>query len=162
MGKIKWLLILLNLIALLLYLGYNILAKEDLKANGKLVLLRLAPVDPRSLMQGDYMDLRYSIADSLSGGNTPKKGFCVVSLDSNGVANLRRAQKGESPLGLGELIVKYNKRDDLGAYLGAESYFFEEGSAQKYQVAMYGGLKVDEHGNSLLDGLYDEHFRLIK
>ncbi|MFX7329222.1 GDYXXLXY domain-containing protein, partial [Acinetobacter baumannii] len=33
--------------------------KEMLLKEGQLVLLPLAPVDPRSLMQGDYMALRY-------------------------------------------------------------------------------------------------------
>ncbi len=30
-----------------------------------MVLLRLAPVDPRSLMQGDYMRLNYELARQL-------------------------------------------------------------------------------------------------
>ena len=35
--------------------------KEQLLANGKTVFLALAPVDPRSLMQGDYMALRFKL-----------------------------------------------------------------------------------------------------
>ena len=35
--------------------------KETTILKGKLVYLELAPVDPRSLMQGDYMALYYAI-----------------------------------------------------------------------------------------------------
>ena len=58
MKNIKWWIILINLILLLVYFNGSILSKEDLLKNGKLILLELAPVDPRSLMQGDYMSLR--------------------------------------------------------------------------------------------------------
>jgi uncharacterized membrane-anchored protein len=33
--------------------NYGIFQKEEIKANGEIVLLELAPVDPRSLIQGD-------------------------------------------------------------------------------------------------------------
>lgn len=47
-------------------------------------------------------------------------------------------------------------------FLGAESFFFEEGQDTLYQKAVYGGLKVDDKGQSLLVGLYDEDFHLIQ
>ena len=49
----------------LLVLGianFAIWQKEDVLANGRTILLELAPVDPRSLMQGDYMALRFRLA----------------------------------------------------------------------------------------------------
>ena len=55
MKNIKWWIILINLILLLVYFNGSIISKEDLLKNGKLILLELAPVDPRSLKQGDYM-----------------------------------------------------------------------------------------------------------
>src|SRR5205814_1169989 len=42
----------------LLVLGavnYSIVAKESIKANGEAIYLDLTPIDPRSLVQGDYM-----------------------------------------------------------------------------------------------------------
>ena len=48
-------------IFILIILNYQIYEKEDLKANGEMILLKLAPVDPRSLMQGDYMRLRFEL-----------------------------------------------------------------------------------------------------
>ena len=38
---------------------------ERIIAQGRVVLVELAPVDPRSLMQGDYMMLRFAIDDAL-------------------------------------------------------------------------------------------------
>lgn len=40
---------------------YQIRQYENILVNGTKVILRLAPVDPRSLMQGDYMQLNYAI-----------------------------------------------------------------------------------------------------
>src|SRR5690606_1427760 len=48
----------LNLLLLLGYFNYSIRQKEALLKTRKSVLLELAPVDPRSIMQGDYMELR--------------------------------------------------------------------------------------------------------
>lgn len=42
-----------------------------------------------------------------------------------------------------------------------ESFFFEEGQGEVYEKAVYGGLRVDEAGNSILVGLYNEQFQLI-
>ena len=48
-------------IALLGAVNYKVQQFEDVLATGKPVVLKIAPVDPRSLMQGDYMVLNYSI-----------------------------------------------------------------------------------------------------
>ena len=45
--------------------NYSIYSRERLLTEGNLVLLQLAPVDPRSLMQGDYMALRMQAANDL-------------------------------------------------------------------------------------------------
>ena len=45
--------------------------------------------------------------------------------------------------------------------IGAESYFFQEGDAEKFEKAVYGGLRVDNKGNSVLVGLFDENKKQI-
>ena len=60
MKKQSRILIITNLLLLLGYLNWSIYQKEQTLRDGQLVLFELAPVDPRSLMQGDYMSLRYS------------------------------------------------------------------------------------------------------
>ncbi|WP_341649050.1 GDYXXLXY domain-containing protein [Thauera humireducens] len=56
------------LAALALVLGVALKAihdREQTLAHGQVVLVQLAPVDPRSLMQGDYMALRFAIDNEL-------------------------------------------------------------------------------------------------
>jgi uncharacterized membrane-anchored protein len=162
MKKYKLIIILVNLIFVLGYINYSIFKKETLIKDGQLVLLELAPVDPRSLMQGDYMTLRYKISEVNSSKNISKRGFCVVKLDSGAIANKIRFQKDLTPLNEGERLIKYSSPDKWNINIGAESFFFQEGQAEKYEKAKYGGVKIDKNGNSLLVGLYDEHQKKIE
>jgi len=163
MKQIKWFVIFGNLLFVLFFFNYSVIKKEMTLKKGKLVLLKLAPVDPRSLMQGDYMSLRYDIGQSMWKYNDSLeyKGYCIVKLDSNNVAERVRFQSGKKPLNEGELLIKYRKRKwDIS--IGAESYFFQEGTAEKYEKAKYGAVKVDKNGNSILIGLYDENIKFIE
>lgn len=162
MKKYKWIIVLLNLVLLLVYFNHSITKKEELLKDGQLILLELAPVDPRSLMQGDYMTLRYEISEDIDFDNMPKRGYCVVRLDSSGKANKIRFQKDVSPLNVGEHLIECTSPDKWNVNIGAESFFFEEGQAEKYEKAKYGGVKIDKDGNSLLLGLYDEHQQKIE
>jgi uncharacterized membrane-anchored protein len=157
MKKYKWIIILINLIILLGLFNNSILQKEELLTDGQLVLLELAPVDPRSLMQGDYMRLRYAISDNINSDSISKRGFCVVKLEENGIAKKVRIQENKTPINNNEFLIEYTSKKWSNINIGAESYFFQEGEAEKYENAKYGGIKVDNQGNSLLIGLYDEN-----
>lgn len=52
-------------IALLGAVNYKVQQFEDVLATGKPIVLKIAPVDPRSLMQGDYMVLNYAILSEI-------------------------------------------------------------------------------------------------
>lgn len=160
--KYSWIIIIVNLIAVLAYFNYSVAQKENLLSAGDLILLELAPVDPRSLMQGDYMRLDYAISQRVNTDSITKRGYCVVKLDSNGVGQRQRLQSELLPTDPLEYAIKYNAKQYLGISIGAESYFFQEGTATKYEKAKYGGIRIDDQGNSLLVGLYDDAFRLIE
>jgi uncharacterized membrane-anchored protein len=151
--SILWAVALLILAAI----NFMIMEKEETLAKGRTMLLRLAPRDPRSLIQGDYMVLRYALAREI-----PKKeleadkGHLVVSLNKHNVAEFIRIYRNEE-LGSGEHLLFYRNR--RGLRLGAESFFFQEGDAKLYEEARYGALKVDESGGSVLVGLRGEDFR---
>ena len=162
MKKYKWIIILINLIILLGLFNNSILQKEELLTDGQLVLLELAPVDPRSLMQGDYMRLRYAISDNINSESISKRGFCVVKLEENGIAKKVRIQENKTPIDDNEFLIEYTSKKWRNINIGAESYFFQEGEADKYQNAKYGGIKLDSQGNSLLIGLYDENRKKIE
>ena len=141
MKKYSRILIIVNLILLLGYFNWSVYKKEQILKDGRLVLLQLVPVDPRSLMQGDYMRLSYKEASSdLLDQQTAIRGYAILQIDSNQVGKIVRHR----------------------IFLGAESFFFEEGQDTLYQKAVYGGLKVDGKGQSLLVGLYDENFHYIQ
>lgn len=164
MKKYSRIIIVLNLALLLLYFNYSVNKKEELLANGQLILLELAPVDPRSLMQGDYMRLRYAISEINyeTRKEMPKRGYCVVTIDGNGKANRVRLQEKLTPLSQGEHLIEYTSSDRGNINIGSESFFFQEGQAKKYEKAKYGSIKIDKNGNSLLIGLYDEKFKRIE
>ncbi len=66
----------------------SIQTKEDIKANGETVLLQLAPVDPRSLMQGDYMALRFAITQGLNVESGYQDKRLPLKLDEHRVGQL--------------------------------------------------------------------------
>lgn len=162
MKKYSRILIIANLILLLGYFNWSVYQKEQTLKDGQLVLLQLAPVDPRSLMQGDYMRLNYKEASSdLPDKQTDTRGYAILRTDSNQVGEIVRLQNTLEPVNDNELVIRY-KIINRRLFLGAESFFFEEGQDTLYQKAVYGGLKVDDKGQSLLVGLYDEDFHLIQ
>ena len=136
-----------------------IVKKEDTLANGQTMLLRIAPKDPhllRSLMQGNYMVLRYAIAREVKRAQLQDRGYIVVSLDRNEVATFVRVHQGDN-LHANEHLLFYRNRG--GLRLGAESFMFQEGDADLYSNARYGELKVDESGASVLIGLRGDGFK---
>ncbi|MCI5223927.1 MAG: hypothetical protein D3924_14960 [Candidatus Electrothrix sp. AR4] len=143
--------------ALLVFAASNvmIIRKEHTLVDGRTMLLRLAPRDPRSLMQGDYMTLRYALAREIPETQLEDKGCIVVYLNEHQVAEFIRIHRDEK-LGSGEHLLFYRNRG--GLRLGAESFFFQEGNADLYAGAWYGELKVDESGASVLIGLRGEDF----
>jgi uncharacterized membrane-anchored protein len=136
-----------------------VIRKEAVLTHGTPVLLELAPVDPRSLMQGDYMVLNYAISQELRDDNSlPSDGRLVLRLDELGVGRFVRVHGGGTPIQPGELLLRYRVRNGR-VRLGAESFFFQEGHANRYARAKYGELRVQPDGNSVLAGLRDTERR---
>jgi len=128
---------------------------ERLLAHGKPVVLALAPVDPRALMQGDYMALDFAVArEAAQDPTAPARGYVVVKADAQGVARLVRIQAEPGPLDAGEAALRY-RRGRTGLRVAPDAFFFPEGQAQHYARARYGLLRVDDRGHALLAGLLD-------
>lgn len=140
--------------------NYAIYQKEQVKANGETVLLALAPVDPRSLMQGDYMRLRYAVERGIShelASQQKKRGEMVIALDANHIGSFVRFHDGEA-LQPGEKLLHYH--NDYGNIrIVPNSFMFQEGHAKIYQRAKYGEFKFDNSGNPILIGLADDKLR---
>lgn len=157
-------------VALLAGLGILVLAnlsihgRERLLAEGRVVLLELAPVDPRSLMQGDYMALRFQVADAAfqgaeGSGNTEERrrdGHLILRLDARNVASFARFETlgSNAPLAGEEVRLRYRLREGLPK-LATNAYFFEEGQADRYAAARYGEFRVGNDGEAILTRLRD-------
>ena len=168
----KTLLVFGGLLLVLLVPNYAILQKEQLLRDGTVVLLELAPVDPRSLIQGDYMRLEYAIARELSGQRgranvepivprVPRDGHIVVRLDDQGVASFVRWHDERTPVARGEHLLQYRRRDNA-IRLATDAFYFQEGHARRYEAAKYGELRVAPSGESVLVGLRDSLQRPLR
>lgn len=158
MSKTKKIILAINLLLVLVFFVLSVLSKEATLANSRQILVQLAPVDPRSLMQGDYMALNYSITGRIwdNGGK-----YVVVKVDDDNVATFVR-QQNDKTLNDGELLIRWTTNKRGRKSIGADNYFFQEGTGDKYAVAHYGLLRVDSDGNCVLVGLCDWHKQLIE
>lgn len=150
----------LSSVFVLAVINYAILEKEQIKASGETVLLALAPVDPRSLIQGDYMMLSYAIERNMRNLVAMSHGFAVISLDSNKVGNFVRVYNDE-PLKPGEKLLRFRSHYGV-ATIVPHSFMFQEGQADLYRNAKYGIFKFSKAGDYLLVGLADVHFSAIQ
>lgn len=153
--KLRTVLLAIVTLGVLGYTNWSIWGQERLISQGRPILLALAPVDPRSLIQGDYMRLQYSIARDLQGQDIPRDGYLILRVDQDDVAHYVRVQEPNQQLAPEEVILRYRERDG-NLQLGAESFFFQEGHAEYYQTARYGELRVAPNGASILVGLRGE------
>lgn len=134
--------------------GVSAWRMERLLDAGEPLFLELAPVDPRSLVQGDYMALRYAIENEAAAGaaGEPRDGHLVVRQDAAGVARFVRLDGG--PLAAGERRLRFRRRGGR-LRVGPDAFFFQEGHAALYEHARFGRLVADAEGNVLLVGLAD-------
>lgn len=157
--KIAYIVVSVVVIAVLNGLVYQ---KERLLDRGETVFLQLAPVDPRSLMQGDYMRLDYAVAreirGQLSDDASRAGGRVVVRLDDDRVARFERLYEG-GELKEGERLLKWRHRQRI--YIGSNAFYFQEGKRKLYDDAEYGELRADESGETLLVGLRDENLERL-
>jgi uncharacterized membrane-anchored protein len=149
-------------VVILALVNVEIAGKERIVRDGATVLLQLAPVDPRSLLQGDYMALRYAMADDVAqaaktGGI--RDGAIVIALDENRVAHFVSIYDG-SALAKGQQLLQFRKRGET-VRLAADAFFFEEGQGSVFQRARFGELRVAGDGSAVLVGLRGEQHELM-
>lgn len=143
---------------ILIISNFIIYTKEDTKRNGQVILLKLRPVDPRSLMQGDYMALGFEAADKI----TEKKvdtGYVVLEVNSNRVASFKKIYSGEN-LKNNEVKVRYRIRNNRVKF-ATNAYFFQEGTGHIYEDAEYGEFRLNNKGEILLTNLRDENLKRL-
>ena len=145
----------------LVLINYLIWDKESILRNGDLILLPLAPVDPRSLMQGDYMVLSYRMPNISLSKAKAKKGHLIVDIDAHSVATIKDFYVAGQSLAKSQRLIRYrlrapewfSGRNQIS--IGADSFFFQEGHRQSFERACFGELRLAASGKSVLVGLRD-------
>ena len=145
--------------------NFSIWQKEKLIATGQKVFVELAPADPRSLMQGDFMRLEYSVlreagSEELGKDLTAMRPHLIVQLDGLGVARFVRADRNNAPLIAGEMRLQLTPKDGNWT-LVSDAWFFREGDAKRWEAARYGEFRVTADGSALLVGLADDKLQPI-
>lgn len=145
----------------------DIWRKETVIAKGERILVPLAPVDPRSLMQGDYMQLRFVIPqpvrDQLDGSaayQLSKHAIAVARLNERNEAELLRLARPDESLGANEILLPLKQLKGQWV-LVTDAYFFAEGEGARFEKARFGEFRVLPDGRALLVGLADEEGRVI-
>lgn len=157
--------IVLGLLGVLGVAGWSVWSNERILAEGQVVHLELAPVDPRSLMQGDYMVLNYAVADALrrmAGAERRADGFAVLRLDAQRVGQLVRTAPtlAEAAPGEGEVALRYRVRERR-LHVATNAFFFQEGHEPVFRDARYGEFRVGAGGEPRLVALLDERLRRL-
>lgn len=178
-NKIKKILLIINIVILFVITAFSATKEEGYRKLDNYFYLELAPVDPRSLLQGDYMTLNYDITDKVRNfifdnlynydeNNKDKearelanmkKAYIAVRLDENKVAKFVKITKektNEKDL----LFIAY-KNNGFSVDINANSYLFQEGTGKKYENARYSKVVLVGDNLRLID-LRDKDFKEIK
>lgn len=146
----------------LMVMNVAIWQKQQILDNGETVLLKLAPVDPRSLMQGDYMLLSYEIERQLPNvDELQHRGInaAIIKANEQGVAEFVRLDDGRA-LASGEKRIKLYPTN-FAPRIKPAHFFFQEGQAKYYEKAEYGIFTFanDDPKSYLLSGLADKNLQ---
>lgn len=155
----------LSALATAALVGNGVRGMEHILSNGRVVQIPLTPVDPRSLMQGDYMALRFALPSTpaaleMEKARTPAM-YAVARLDTRGAATITELSAAK-PASL---------QDQMGIALawrwgrwslGTDAFYFKEGTAERYAKARFGSFRVDESGRALLTGLASEDLQPLQ
>lgn len=140
------------------FIGIQSFTSEKLLAEGDLIKLELQPVDPRSLLQGDYVIFNYQINDLEVEEGAWNKKVKVLLREKNGIyeyaENYQMDRKWhkdyqEQP---GDVIINGTMYGSRSVIYGIESYFVPEGTGRELETsAKYAYVRVSESGNALLE-----------
>ncbi|WHX77425.1 GDYXXLXY domain-containing protein [Priestia flexa] len=141
----------------LMILGGLFMKNEILLQSGKEVKLELAPLDPRSLLQGDYVELHYEISDiELEKVKDGQRVQLLLRKNKQGVFEYAKQykihDKWNSPYQAkkGDVLIT-GTYYSWGIQYGIEHYFIPEGTGlQIEQEAKHAKVKVGKNGDAIL------------
>lgn len=161
----KKILVFLNLVILLTLFSWSVY-KEESYQKMNTFYFATSPVDPRSLMQGDYMVLNYRVTDTAlqflrKDDKDMRKGYIRIKLNARKEAEFIRIDKKLLPSVDNEISIAFTRNYD-GIDIGVNSFMFQEGEGNKYSRAAYGEVILLKNGKLRLKNLTDENFKVLK
>lgn len=170
----KWV-VLLTGVFILGLINWSIWQKEMHIETGEIINLKLVPVDPRSIMQGDYMTLSYAVQRELRSALRemdksnnlepqydsllPSTSYVVVNIDENKLATFASAE-ANIELTSTQRILQYRVRQNRIKF-ATNAFFFAEGDEPVYRDAEYGQFRLNKNGEVLLTALLDKDFKVL-
>ena len=179
MKRISEIIITIIVLGVIVY-AFQVKAERDrLILTGKEILLELAPVDPLSLLQGQYMIINFAlereeieVKDQEVNSDRIRIKYnesarIVLRYNESGVASFNRFEDGQL-LASNEMLFKIKRRTDRKYINGEvskyfyrinveqESFLFKENTEKKYEEAKYGVFKVGPDGDFVLVDLADK------
>lgn len=176
--------IILALLSILIFAGL-ILKHESHLQNSQSLYVELAPVDPRSMLQGDYMALNYELYfDGFREGNpweenreknkqrealqqqiqNQSKILSYVQLDAQHrviQTSFSQNHLKANPENTVRLVLKNPTNHLQNLYPAANSFLFAEGLESCYRNAKYAELWVKPDGQALLAGLVNKDLKSL-
>ncbi len=165
-NRVLWVVV-LQLLALLAIAG----KREWIYLTGDVVYLRTAPVDPRDMFRGDYVELAYDIAtpdQSLLATLPTSEGYLPIyaglAIDHKGVATIKQlsTETPAPPFIKGAIESRPYYYDRRAIHFGIEKYFVEQGSGlaleeqrgrgQDWQTAMEMEVALGSDGTAVIRG----------
>lgn len=140
----------------LLVANIGIWQKEQLIRHGEVLFIPLAPADPRSLMQGDFMRLDFVGWGLASTDEDDATAHLVLRREAQGIARPVRMDDGTAPLADGEIRLPLTHKAGRWV-LVTDAFFFKEGEAQRWEAARFGEFRIDPSGRALLVTLGGEN-----
>lgn len=137
-------LLLVAFAAVFIFMNVQIFQKQSIKTYGELIYFKLAPVDPRAFMLGDYMALNFEY-NLRNDSKDHIQTFIITLDDHNVVIDAQRYQGG--------LIQNNQRLFEIQDRLRPERFYFQEGHANLYDTAQYGAFRYLSPSQFLLDNL---------
>jgi len=160
MKDLKSIIIVVNLIAVIIFINTQIVKKEFLKKNGDLVYIELKKHRSYTTYDDKSIKIDYQIDSLLKYNDVPYKGYIIFTKDSNSVAKKVRIQSKRKPLNEDEFLTKYI--DGSMFSIGIDQYYFTEGRGKFFEKAKYAGVKISKQGDPILIGLYNENLQQLE
>lgn len=158
----------LGLIIVIVSGNWAIYQKESILSEGQSVLLPLLPRDPRSLLQGDYMQLRLQLSQDIehqlkqigSPGAQAEDGLVLIKINEQNVGQFAGLVAKDAATDIQQPFLRYRKRGD-NYRIASDAYFFEEGTGPYFAQARYAEVTFNRHGEALITHLYDSNLQRL-